>query len=156
MHGLEGVSRAADPEPWRLDPRLCRAPRSARRAGERAANARRRAARRGHGASGSLHFRRDVMLSKLRLLSMLRELKEKGARIAGISAPSRASTLVNYVGLDEGIDRLRLRDRGLAEDRQMHARHADSGGGRKPGCFPTSPTARSFSPGISPTSWRPN
>ena len=48
-------------------------------------------------------FRRDVMLSKLRLLSMLRELKEKGARIAGISAPSRASTLVNYVGLDENL-----------------------------------------------------
>jgi len=48
-------------------------------------------------------FRRDVVLSKLRLLSMLRELKEKGLTIAGISAPSRASTLVNYVGLDEGI-----------------------------------------------------
>jgi hypothetical protein len=48
-------------------------------------------------------FRRDVVLSKLRLLSMLRDLKEKGARIAGISAPSRASTLVNYVGLDEGL-----------------------------------------------------
>ena len=48
-------------------------------------------------------FRNDVMLSKLRLLSMLRDLKEKGARIAGISAPSRASTLVNYVGLDEAI-----------------------------------------------------
>ncbi|HTQ81750.1 MAG TPA: class I SAM-dependent methyltransferase, partial [Pseudolabrys sp.] len=48
-------------------------------------------------------FKRDVMLSKLRLLSLLRELKEKGARIAGISAPSRASTLVNYVGLDEAI-----------------------------------------------------
>jgi hypothetical protein len=48
-------------------------------------------------------FRHDVMLSKLRLLSMLHDLKEKGARIAGISAPSRASTLVNYVGLDEGI-----------------------------------------------------
>ena len=48
-------------------------------------------------------FAREVMLSKLRLLSMLRELKEKGARVAGISAPSRASTLVNYVGLDEGI-----------------------------------------------------
>jgi C-methyltransferase C-terminal domain/Methyltransferase domain/Putative zinc binding domain len=46
-------------------------------------------------------FRRDVVLSKLRLLSMLRELKEKGQRVAGISAPSRASTLVNYVGLDE-------------------------------------------------------
>jgi hypothetical protein len=48
-------------------------------------------------------FRRDVILSKLRLYSLLRDLKEKGARIAGISAPSRASTLVNYVGLDEGI-----------------------------------------------------
>ena len=48
-------------------------------------------------------FRKDVMLSKLRLLAMMRELKESGARIAGISAPSRASTLVNYVGLDEAI-----------------------------------------------------
>jgi 2-polyprenyl-3-methyl-5-hydroxy-6-metoxy-1,4-benzoquinol methylase len=48
-------------------------------------------------------FRSDVVLSKLRLLAMLRDLKEKGARIAGISAPSRASTLINYVGLDQGI-----------------------------------------------------
>jgi hypothetical protein len=48
-------------------------------------------------------FKREVMLSKLRLLSMLRELKEKGARVAGISAPSRASTMVNYVGLDEAL-----------------------------------------------------
>ena len=50
-----------------------------------------------------ISFRHDVVLSKLRLLAMLRDLKENGARIAGISAPSRASTLVNYVGLDEGI-----------------------------------------------------
>ena len=35
-------------------------------------------------------FKRDVILSKLRLLSMLRDLKEKGARVVGISAPSRA------------------------------------------------------------------
>ncbi len=48
-------------------------------------------------------FRREVVLSKLRLHSLLRDIKEKGGRIAGISAPSRASTLVNYVGLDEGI-----------------------------------------------------
>lgn len=48
-------------------------------------------------------FRTDVMLSKLRLYALLRELKETGARIVGISAPSRASTLVNYVGLDEAI-----------------------------------------------------
>ena len=50
-----------------------------------------------------VQFRDDVVLSKLRLLSMIRDLKEKGARIVGISAPSRASTLVNYVGLDEGL-----------------------------------------------------
>ena len=48
-------------------------------------------------------FRRDVALSKLRLLAMIRDLKEEGARICGISAPSRASTLVNYVGLDEAL-----------------------------------------------------
>lgn len=48
-------------------------------------------------------FRHDVVLSKLRLLSMVRDVKEKGERIVGISAPSRASTLVNYVGLDEGV-----------------------------------------------------
>jgi SAM-dependent methyltransferase len=48
-------------------------------------------------------FRHDVVLSKLRLMAMLRELKERGARIVGISAPSRASTLINYVGLDEGV-----------------------------------------------------
>ena len=48
-------------------------------------------------------FRKDVLLSKLRLLATMRELKENGARIAGISAPSRASTLINYVGLDEAI-----------------------------------------------------
>jgi hypothetical protein len=48
-------------------------------------------------------FRNDVMLSKLRLLSMLHGFKEKGARICGVSAPSRASTLVNYLGLDAAI-----------------------------------------------------
>ncbi len=48
-------------------------------------------------------FRRDVVLSKLRLHSLLRDIKEKGGRICGISAPSRASTLVSYVGLDEAI-----------------------------------------------------
>ena len=48
-------------------------------------------------------FQRQVLLSKLRLLSMLRELKEKGARIAAIGAAARATTLLHYVGLDEGI-----------------------------------------------------
>ena len=48
-------------------------------------------------------FRHDVMLTKLRLHSMIREIKEQGGRICGISAPSRASTLINYVGLDLSI-----------------------------------------------------
>jgi hypothetical protein len=48
-------------------------------------------------------FRDDVMLSKLRLHALIRDVKEKGGRICGISAPSRASTLVNYVGLDSSI-----------------------------------------------------
>ncbi|HKN01899.1 MAG TPA: class I SAM-dependent methyltransferase [Candidatus Binataceae bacterium] len=46
-------------------------------------------------------FRREVMLSKLRLYRLLAEVKEAGGRICGISAPSRASTLVTYVGLDD-------------------------------------------------------
>jgi SAM-dependent methyltransferase len=48
-------------------------------------------------------FRGEVVRSKLRLLAMIGGLKESGARICGISAPSRASTLINYVGLDEAI-----------------------------------------------------
>jgi len=48
-------------------------------------------------------FRNEVTLSKLRLYALIRDIKENGGRICGISAPSRASTLVNYVGLDEAI-----------------------------------------------------
>ncbi len=48
-------------------------------------------------------FRREVTASKLGLYALLKDVKERGARVYGIGAPSRASTLVNYVGLDEGI-----------------------------------------------------
>jgi hypothetical protein len=48
-------------------------------------------------------FKRRVVLSKLALHAMVKDLKQKGARIYGIGAPSRASTLINYVGLDDGI-----------------------------------------------------
>ena len=75
---------------------------SASRAGQRPAHAGRRAARRGDGkAARGVPARRHSLQASA--AAMLRELKEKGARIAGISAPSRASTLVNYVGLDEGL-----------------------------------------------------
>ncbi len=48
-------------------------------------------------------FRERVLRSKLELYELLARLKRDGARIYGIGAPSRASTLINYVGLDDGI-----------------------------------------------------
>lgn len=48
-------------------------------------------------------FRRRVVQSKLDLLALLRDIKRRGERLYGVGAPSRASTLINYVGLDDGI-----------------------------------------------------
>jgi SAM-dependent methyltransferase len=48
-------------------------------------------------------FRKRILSSKLDLLALLRGLKGEGARIYGVGAPSRASTLVNFLGLDDGI-----------------------------------------------------
>ena len=48
-------------------------------------------------------FRRRVAASKLDLMALLRELRQDGSAIYAIGAPSRASTLVNYVGLDANI-----------------------------------------------------
>ena len=48
-------------------------------------------------------FRDRVLHSKLALYELLTKIKSSGKRIYAISAPSRASTLVNYVGLDDGI-----------------------------------------------------
>jgi hypothetical protein len=48
-------------------------------------------------------FRSKVVQSKLDLYVLLREIKAREQRIYGIGAPSRASTLINYVGLDDGI-----------------------------------------------------
>jgi len=55
------------------------------------------------GEDSLLQFSKRVVQSKLSLISMLRDIKENGEKIYGIGAPSRASTLVNYTGLDEGI-----------------------------------------------------
>ncbi len=46
-------------------------------------------------------FAHRVFLSKLEINSALYEIKTAGKRIYGIGAPSRSSTLINYVGLDE-------------------------------------------------------
>jgi SAM-dependent methyltransferase len=48
-------------------------------------------------------FRRGVVASKLSLYRLLADISGDGARIYGIGAPSRAATMVNYVGLDDGI-----------------------------------------------------
>jgi hypothetical protein len=48
-------------------------------------------------------FKRRVVLSKLQLHALLLDIKNRGKRIYGIGAPSRASTLINYVGIDDGI-----------------------------------------------------
>lgn len=53
--------------------------------------------------SGLVDFRERVIRSKLDLYELLAPLKRAGARVYGIGAPSRASTLINYVGLDDGI-----------------------------------------------------
>ena len=48
-------------------------------------------------------FKKSVINSKLQLMKILNEIKSKNKIIYGISAPSRGSTLINYVGIDENI-----------------------------------------------------
>jgi hypothetical protein len=48
-------------------------------------------------------FRRSVVGTKLELLRLLADVRGRGGKVYGVGAPSRASTLINYVGLDEGI-----------------------------------------------------
>ncbi|MEK6984359.1 MAG: class I SAM-dependent methyltransferase [Nanoarchaeota archaeon] len=48
-------------------------------------------------------FKNKVVLSKLELYSLLLGIKKQNKRIYGIGAPSRASTLINYIGIDDGI-----------------------------------------------------
>ncbi len=48
-------------------------------------------------------FKRRVSQSKLDLMALLRDVRKDGARVYAVGAPSRASTLVNYVGLDDAI-----------------------------------------------------
>ncbi|HVT88062.1 MAG TPA: class I SAM-dependent methyltransferase [Tepidisphaeraceae bacterium] len=48
-------------------------------------------------------FRSRVVNSKIALYALLRDIKAKGQKVYAIGAPSRASTLINYVGLDDGI-----------------------------------------------------
>lgn len=55
--------------------------------------------------SGTLldSFRERVIQSKLELLKLLSDIKKQKKRVFGVGAPSRATTLINYTGLDDGL-----------------------------------------------------
>lgn len=57
----------------------------------------------GVDASRLREFKRQVVTSKLKLHSLLFDIYKRHERVYGVGAPSRASTLINYVGLDDGI-----------------------------------------------------
>ena len=48
-------------------------------------------------------FRERMARAKLDLYALLRRVRARGARIYGVGAPSRASTLLTWVGLDDTI-----------------------------------------------------
>lgn len=48
-------------------------------------------------------FRDRIIQSKVSLISLLGKTKQQDTRIYGIGAPSRASTLINYTGIDDGL-----------------------------------------------------
>lgn len=49
------------------------------------------------------NFKSRVVNAKLSLMGLLRDIKKNGGRIFAVGAPSRASTLISYTGLDDGI-----------------------------------------------------
>ena len=49
------------------------------------------------------NFRKRVVQSKIDLYAILKNIKSKNKKICGIGAPARATTLINYIGLDENI-----------------------------------------------------
>ncbi len=50
-----------------------------------------------------LNFKNKVIKSKISLIELLINLKKKKKVIFGVGAPSRASTLINFVGIDENF-----------------------------------------------------
>ncbi len=48
-------------------------------------------------------FKKDVIKSKIKLYSLIKKIKDEKKIIFGVGAPSRAATLINYVGLNEDL-----------------------------------------------------
>jgi SAM-dependent methyltransferase len=49
------------------------------------------------------NFKKNVVSSKINLFNIIKKIKDKNETIFGVGAPSRASTLINYLGLDQDI-----------------------------------------------------
>ena len=50
-----------------------------------------------------IDFKKNVVNSKIGLFNLIKNIKNNGKTIYGVGAPSRASTLINYLGLDQDI-----------------------------------------------------
>ncbi len=48
-------------------------------------------------------FKDRVKQNKIRLVSMLKELKQQGKKLAGYGAPAKGNTLLNYCGIGSGL-----------------------------------------------------
>ncbi len=48
-------------------------------------------------------FKKNVVNSKIGLFNLINKIKNSNKKIFGVGAPSRASTLINYLGLDQDI-----------------------------------------------------
>jgi hypothetical protein len=49
------------------------------------------------------NFKKNFVSSKINLFNIIKKIKDKNETIFGVGAPSRASTLINYLGLDQDI-----------------------------------------------------
>ena len=98
-------------------------------------------------------FRRKVSASKLDLLALLHQVRRDGSRVYAVGAPSRASTLVNYVGLDDSIVDCVLEIKGSYKiGKYMPGTLIPSS--RRRSFSRISPNTRCCSRGTSATSWR--
>ena len=98
-----GHPRQADPDARRLDPRLRRPQGQAPGRTRASRPSWRRRARELVARRDSTTFRRGRAVQARAARAAARTSRRKGKRVYGIGAPSRASTLINYVGLDDGI-----------------------------------------------------
>ena len=50
-----------------------------------------------------IEFKNKVVMSKIKLYKLISNIKKNKKKIFGIGAPSRASTLINYIGLNQDL-----------------------------------------------------